>query len=525
MKRNILYILLFSSLLESACQKDFLNKNPTDAYSNGSLWSSQSDASAALNGCYAGWESDYNIIYLDAVSDNSYSQFYWDNYQHLGNGTANPSDLNTASRWDYTTIQKCNWFLANIDRVTMADKLKAQYKGEARFLRAYQYFIMSQLYGDVPLVIKSLTPAEAATVTRTPAADVRKFVTDELAAIATDLPASYSGSDVGRVTQGAALSLKARMELYDKKYADCIADCKKIMGLGYTLFPSYQDLFRIANKNNSEVILDIQYKANDQPNGDMGIMPSSSFGGWSSLSPTQSLVDAYEMTNGKTINDPASGYSENDPYSNRDPRLSASIVYPGLKYEGKYYNSIEANAPDYYNGNNNSPTGYIEKKFTSNLSDFTDIWNTGMNTIVIRYAEVLLTYAEAQIESGIMDNSVYSALDAIRTRAGMPVVDRNVYNSLDKLRTLVRRERRVELALEGLRWFDVQRWQIGPAVRSGVVYGTRLGTVDAATGKLTLTGEHIKVETRSFNAGRDYLWPIPQKERDLNKSLPQNAGY
>lgn len=259
MEKKILYTLLVASLLGTACQKDFLDKTPTDTYSNGSLWSSQSDASAALNGVYAGWENDYNILYMDAVSDNSYSQWYWDNLQHLGNGSASPADPNVLNRWDYKTVQKCNWFLENIDKVPMDDQLKKRYKGEARFLRAYQYFIMSQLYGDVPLVTKSLTTAEAQVLSRNPAADVRKFVVDELTAIQADLPVKYSGNDVGRITKGAALALKARIELYDKKYTDCIADCKTIMSLGYQLFGNYTDLFRITNKNNSEVILDVQY--------------------------------------------------------------------------------------------------------------------------------------------------------------------------------------------------------------------------------------------------------------------------
>ncbi|MFB6454230.1 RagB/SusD family nutrient uptake outer membrane protein [Chitinophaga sp. Hz27] len=525
MKRKIIYMLLLAGMTQSACQKDFLNTKPTDTYANGSLWKSASDAQAALNGCYAGWEGDYNLLYMDAASDNSFSQWYWDNYQHIGNGTASASDNNTQNRWDYKTIQRVNWFMENIDQTKMDDALKLRFKSEARFLRAYQYFTMTQLYGDVPLVTKTLTTDEAAKLTRTSVTAVRQFVYDELKDIAPNLPVSYTGSDVGRITQGAALSLKARMELYDKKYADCITDCKTIMGLGYQLYPSYQDLFRINYENNSEVILDVQYKANDVPNGDIGIMPSSGFGGWASLSPTQALVDAYEMSNGKTIDDPTSGYDENEPYKNRDPRLTASVVCPGQKYEGVFYNSIEAGSADYYNGNNNSPTGYIEKKFTAFLSDYPDMWNTGLNMIVIRYAEVLLTYAEAQIESGVMDGTVYDAIDAVRVRAGMPKVDRTVYSSLDKLRTLVRRERRVELALEGLRWYDVKRWQIGDDVRVGPVYGTRLGTVDKTTGALSLTGNHVLVEQRLFNPKRDYLWPVPQKEIDLNKNLSQNPGY
>ncbi|HTN39437.1 MAG TPA: RagB/SusD family nutrient uptake outer membrane protein, partial [Arachidicoccus sp.] len=485
MKKTIYLIAAFVLLLGS-CQKDLLNRTPLDSYSNGSLWTSQSDAEAALNGCYNGWEGDYNIIYLDAVSDNSYSQFPWEGYQDYGNGTVTPADNNASSRWSYTTIQKCNWFLENVDKTPMDADLKNRYKGEVRFLRAYEYFILSQLYGDVPLVKKTITTTEANAVTRTPVADVRKYILAELDTIAPILPVSYSGGEVGHITRGAALSLKARIELFDKNYADCIKDCQAIMKLGYSLFPSYQDLFRIQNENNSEVILDIQYKENDVVNGDMGVMPSSSYGGWASLDPTQSLVDAYETIKGKTIDDPSSGYNANDPYKNRDPRLSASIVYPGQLYGGKYYNSIESASADYYNGGNNSKTGYIERKFTSNLTDFADMWNTGLNIIVIRYAEILLTYAEAKIESGSIDKSVYDAINAVRKRAGMPGVDQTVYNNQTTLRKLVRRERRVELALEGLRWFDIQRWKIGAQVRSGNVYGTRLGTVNKTTGALTL---------------------------------------
>lgn len=524
MKKTI-YILAAFALLLGSCQKDLLNRTPLDSYNNGILWNSQSDAEAALNGCYSGWEGDYNIIYLDAVSDNSYSQFPWEGYQDYGNGTVTSADNNAFTRWDYKTIQKCNWFLENVDRTPMDEDLKTRYKCEVRFLRAYEYFIMSQLYGDVPLVKNTISTAEANAVTRTPVADVRKFILAELDTIAPILPVSYTGGEVGHITQGAALSLKARIELFDKNYADCIKDCQAIMKLGYKLFPSYQDLFRIQNENNSEVILDIQYKENDVPNGDMGVMPSSSYGGWASLDPTQSLVDAYETIKGKAIDEPGSGYNENDPYKNRDPRLGASIVCPGQLYGGKYYNSIDSTSPDYYNGGNNSKSGYIERKFTSNLADFDDMWNTGLNIIVIRYAEILLTYAEAKIESGSIDNSVYEAINAVRERAGMPDVDQAAYNNQTTLRTLVRRERRVELALEGLRWFDIQRWKIGSQVRSGYIYGTRLGTVDKTTGKLTLKGNHVSVEQRTFNDNRDYLWPVPQAERDINKNLTQNSGY
>ena len=527
MKKTPFILSLLLGMVFTSCQKDFLDRAPKDGYSNSSLWSSENDALAALNGCYSSWSDGYHVLYMDALSDNAYSQYYWEGYTSLGNGSGSPSDTWITDRWSpsYSTIQKSNWFLENVDKTSMDEALKTRMKAEARFLRAYQYFTLTQLYGDVPLVTKTLSPDEANAVSRTAISEVQKFVLDELKAIAAELPVKYSGNDIGRITRGAALSLKARLELYSGKYADCISTSQQVMELGYTLFPSYQDLFRIKNENNNEVILDIQYKENDYSNGNIGVMPSSTFGGWGSLGPTQSLVDAYEAINGKTIDDPSANYNKNDPYNHRDPRLTASIVFPGQLYEGKYYNPIEKSSGDYYNGNNNSKTGYLYKKFTSDLSDYTDMWNTGLNMILIRYAEILLTYAEAKIETGAVDNSVYEALDAVRQRAGMPKVDRATYASQSALRTLVRRERRVELAMEGLRWFDIKRWEIGPQVRQGKVYGTRLGTVDQKNGSITLTGDHIEVESRTFSSERDYLWPIPRKETDVNHNLTQNPGY
>ena len=525
MKKYTYSLLLAASLGLLACKEDFLDRNPLDAYSNSSLWSSANDAATALNGCYSGWEDGYNIMYMDCASDNAYNQYYWEGYTYFGNGSITPSSGSFQNRWSYSTIQKCNWFLEHIDATPMDETLKSRYKSEARFIRAYQYFILSQLYGDVPLVKNTVSTTEANAITRTPKSQIQDFIVSELTDIAPGLPVSYSGNDVGRITRGASLALKSRIELYTGKFAAAAEDAQKVMGLGYSLYPNYTDLFRIANENNSEVILDIQYKENDYSNGNLGVMPASSFGGWSSIDPTQALVDAYEMKNGKLITDASSGYTAADPYANRDPRLNRTIVAPGQLYEGAYYNPIDPASADYYTGGNNSATGYNVRKFVPNLSDFADMWNAGLNMIVIRYAEVLLTYAEAKIETNAIDGTVYDAIDAVRLRAGMPKTDRAIYKDQASLRTLVRRERRVELALEGLRWFDIQRWKIGPEVMTKPIYGVQLGTVDATTGKLTLTGDHIKVEDRAFDPAKNYLWPVPQSEVDINKGLGQNPNY
>ena len=412
----------------------------------------------------------------------------------------------------------------------MSEEVRSRLTAEVRFLRAWHYFLKVTLYGDVPLVTEVLDVKDAY-LPRTPKAEVVKFILDELGEIAPLLPDSYTGSDVGRVTKGAALTLKARMEIFEGDYAACAATCEQIMRLGYSLFPDYRGLFKIANKGNEEVIMDVQYVENLAKNWVLGVLPPASSGGWSSINPTQSLADAYECIDGKTIEESLS-YDPKEPYKNRDPRLDASLIYPGCLYEGSYFNPIDKNDPtgDFYAPYGRSKTGYHPRKYIDNLSDYADMWNTAMNAIVMRYAEVLLMYAESKIELGQIDSSVYEALDAIRTRAGMPAVNQSVYNNQTKMRELVRRERRVELAMEGLRWFDICRWKIGEEVMPGQVYGALLGTVDSETGALNLTDERIKVEVRLFDPAKNYLWPIPQSVIDASQvngeaTITQNPEY
>src|SRR5579859_3806505 len=188
MKHTYIAPAALAALLALAgCNKDYLNKVPLDQYSNGTLWTKASDAQAALNGCYNNWESGDNVIYNDCFTDNAYDQYPWEGFEPVAQGNATPVNLGSASRWDYTTIQKCNWFLENVDKTPMDAALKARMSGEARFLRAYQYFAMEQLYGDVPLVTHTLSIDSANLVKRTPKDQVVGFVIKEMDGIAPDL--------------------------------------------------------------------------------------------------------------------------------------------------------------------------------------------------------------------------------------------------------------------------------------------------------------------------------------------------
>jgi hypothetical protein len=544
-KINCLWIIALALSL-GACKKGYLNTTPMNAYSNGVLWQSSNDVLTALNGCYSFWNGNgQNVLnegyfgaMADCATDNAYDQFPWENWLTLSAGEATP--VNTGfTKWNatYNTIQVCNWFLQNVNGATMDSTLKLRTIGEARFIRAYEYFSLCQLYGNVPLVLNTLTTDSANNVSMTSKANVVSFIISELGAIAPNLPTSYSGADLGRITRGAAIGLKARIELFNHMYTNCIADCGSLMQspFSYSLFPSYVNLFRMANADNQEVLLDVQYKEVDNPFWWLPNVTICSLGGYTSLAPSQSLVDSYETISGDTIHEAGSNYNPLNPYVNRDPRLSATVFYPGAQYSsnlggyGMYYDPISANPEtiDHWGNNNCSPTGYGYRKLTPFITDFDNVSDCGLDIILMRYAEILLTDAEAKIESNRIDASVYQDINQVRERAGMPDVDQSKYNDQSSLRTLVRRERRVELALEGLRWYDIQRWQIGPQVMPGQVGGCLQGSVSQLNGAVTLTaGTQIMAGApRTFDPTKNYIWPIPQMELDLDKNLVQDFQY
>ncbi|MFK2361391.1 RagB/SusD family nutrient uptake outer membrane protein [Bacteroides fragilis] len=290
--KKIIYSLLFAALF-SACSTDFLDRNPLDKPSNEAFWRTEKDAMAAATGCYNGWFSMDEVIYADCASDNAYNPFTWEGWAVQAAGTATPTDPGY-SYMGYGNMVRYNNFLENIHRPEMNEDLRKRLIAEVRFLRAWDYFQKVTHYGDVPLVT-SVLEIKNANLPRTEKAKVVEFILKELKEIAPQLPESYSGSDVGRITRGAALTLKARLELFEHQYDDCMATCSEVMGLGYELFPDYKGLFKIANENNSEVILDVQYVESLYGNWVLGVLPPASVGGWCSINPTQSLVDALSV--------------------------------------------------------------------------------------------------------------------------------------------------------------------------------------------------------------------------------------
>ncbi len=518
------YIIGITTIfLLSTCSDDFLDVVPKDNLSDATFWKTPEDAHLALVGCYNYFEWYFSILYFDAAADNAYDQHF--SWKKLQNGSFLSTDqLNVVQASDYnnTKVRRYNSFLTNIEKVDMDEPIRELYKAEVRFLRAYQYFLKTQSFGDVPLITE-LVPSNF-NLPRTPVEEVQTFILNELEEISKILPIKTNAESGGRITSGAAIALKARLELYMGRYDDAMTDAKKVIDMNYELHSDYRSLFLPENSNtNKEAIFSLNH-ANGFITGifiPQMIQPWS-WGGFSSLSATKSLNDAYETILGKTIDDPTSGYVPERPWENRDVRLSATFVHPGQLFGGKIHNSLDRNLPDGsqnpdYHADGNGPRG------GSNLMKYvipipiSEMQSNGVNVMIIRLAEMYLTYAEAAVELNKNLDIALPLINELRERGNLPPVD-------ELTKDIVRRERRVELAMEGLRYWDIKRWDIGPTALNGPIYGDPDGTVDMNTGEVTYNGTYIKLGDMVFHADRNYLLPIPQYEIDVT-GVEQNDGY
>jgi hypothetical protein len=520
---QLIPVLLLLIIL-SSCRKELLDAQPNDRVSENIFWNSENDALLATNALYLDLDST-SVFTRDALTEIAHTNQNFDTQAFIELGTYDISNAKVYNEWAtaYKGIRATNYFLENVDKVkTTNTALINRYKGEAKVLRAYQYIKLAGFYGDVPLVTKTLSITEAQQITRTPVTAIWDFIDKELSDASALLPASYGAADKGRITTGAAWALKARADLWAGRYqlaADAANQVK-----GYTLYPSYQNLFRYVAENNSEVILDKQFLKDTYFNGVFALLaPYSQKNAQSYYVPTKALVDTYETADGKSITDLTSGFDPYRPYDNRDPRLRFSVFVDGdvLPSGTVFKPAPNSGSPDAVGSTYiASTTGYNIKKYI-NTEDFANPANSGINIILLRYAEVLLTKAEAKIELNQLDAEVYAAINTVRNSRSdvkLPSIPEGLTQA--QLRQIVRRERTVELALEGLHLFDIRRWKTAETVMTGPVNGI---TYVAAANQLATV--QVVSFNRVFNPSRDYLWPIPQKETDLNRNLVQNPNW
>jgi site-specific DNA-cytosine methylase len=549
--KKLIYIscLTFASFALSSCKKSAIDFVPQDQLSSSTFWKSQKDATLALNGCYAYLNNAFNYAYDDGGSDNAYAQYPWEsNATPIAAGNIDATlDQGYGSR--YTFIRRYNYFLDNVSKTPMSASLMKRFIAEAKVLRALTYFDLAKTFGAVPLLKDSYSDPQTTAVAPTAEADVVNFAITEIQSVVADLPASYAGdatTESGRITSGAALAILTRIQLQYGKYTDAVSSAQKVMAAGYQLFrvstlvpddtkddfspyvtfandtekqkfykglASYEQQFWAANEQTSkEIILVSQNITNssyDYGNGLRTLFPPGGLGGWSSITPTQEMVNAYWDRNGNVFTPPtaaarATNYNNGTPnatyveeFKNRDTRLYASILFPGVPW-GRF-------ADDYKfswgkGGGNNSVTGYNFKKLVDPAYTEND-WDGAQDFPIIRYAEILLAYAEAKNEVSGPDATIYAALDDIRDRSGMPAVIQAAYNTKEKLRELIHNERRIELAAEGQRFFDIRRWNIAKDVM-----------------KTTFDITNSPVQERIWQS-KFILMPYPQAALDRNSNL------
>jgi hypothetical protein len=530
-------------LLATACKK--LDLAPSDRYTELTFWQSDDNVNSALNNIYSGIYTSDRIFYNEALSDNAYTKLgVSSGVDALSSGNFTISLPRFQNDWAYYYggIKSCNIFLENVDKnTTLTASLKDRMKAEVRFVRAWHHFNLMKWWGDVPLLKKDISPDEAKVVSRTPRAEVLQFVLDELDAAAAALPTNtqYAKSDWGRVTKGAALALKARVLLYEgNRMNEVVTICEQLINNqaqngAYSLAASYTDLFsdKTVNKESTESIFALQYVPQLRTWGDyIDFAPISAGARTNNLSPTQELVNAYIMTNGKAITDAGSGYNENDPYKNRDPRLAATVVYDQYKWvnpDGStqtiYIKPGTApagqSANEYSRAGQGTATGYYWRKYWD-PNYAAPGFSSGLNLHLLRYAEVLLMYAEAKNALGQMTADVWNTtIRALRVRAGFTDAGALDYPGAGaNLEQIIRNERRCELVMEGIRIDDLRRWKLAETVMNGWVHGAKYGDP-------TVDNGYIQVQLRVFDKSKHYLWPVPPSERALDVNLSQNNGY
>ena len=508
-----LLILITATLLITACDKDFLELNPNDSQSSASFWKTENDYTQALTACYGMLQHphfSYGLPTWDNLTDNAYGQ-------HNGDGYGLPVDM-AQGNIDATMggfvhnvyiqglkgVVRVNVFLNKLQGFSGFDNAtKKKYEAEARMLRAYFYSYLYRCYGEVPIITEPLdlkTQFKAKSTTE----QVYNFMMQDIDFAIANLSDKIYSVEKGRWTRDAAKAYKARMLLYtayDDSGNAIATKMQEVQNLlssisGYSLATEFSDNFLdLKQETCPEIMMSVKFLApNNYTQVDMW------YGDWIVVGPLANFVNEFENADGTTATVVAQTNSKvdvttftNASMTSRDPRLSKTI------FSKEYFNH-----GTYHTPSNNTPTGLGVNKFLSpNLqAPFGYSGQSQQDWVIMRYADVLLMRAEAENELSGATSQVYADVNQVRARVGMPALPIGL--SKEQMRARIRHERRVELAFEGERYFDLKRWKIAEQVINAITDG---------------------VVRRKFEH-KHYLWPLPQSEIDKNKGvLVQNPNY
>lgn len=591
--KKITSILMLTAVLGLGGCSKFLDRQPLDSSSSTTFMQTEDEMNLALNGVYAAafWQFPNNTPLLFAIESstdlaikrtgNAEDQVAMGDGGPFLNGNTLP-----ANSWQqaYRLVSRANTMLDGMtkgkDNVSASSY--GRLRAEALVLRAWAYYHLIGWFGDPVFYTKPLSPSEYETIARTPtAAAVTSLMKDLDEAVAGfDAAGAQPIIAYGRVNKGVALGLKARLAMLIKDYATAkAATLSVISSNGYGLNPRYTDLFMLAGQrtNLNRELMFVQTYPTDVLNPQNWLtvltIPRQVGTSQSSHFPSQQLVDLYEARDGNRI-DRSPLYSPAAPSQNRDPRLrwtvymqgdtmvhntalSASLpyvqpkertifnIYSNVIFKFNWNTGVYDSRPNnidwigylvspWFAGATGSSggVGYVWRKYVDSTQYS---WESKTGYINMRYAEILLTYAEAKIELGEIDGTVWNAINAVRARAGMPPV---TTSSAAELREIVRRERAVEFAGEGLRLIDLRRWDLYNTAMTMPVVGVSLNPADPAeTPSFSADGLPVysaasiakrlktRAQTRVNTNARYKLWPIPQGEIDKNKNIVQNPGW
>lgn len=497
-------IILLIALFFVSCE-EFLDKNPLDQISSPTFWVTQNDADLALAGCYSrlnrnsfNFEGVYNLGIMAGDANQGGQSLGTSSTGTIAAGEMTPTSggiLSSVYNECYQGIASCNFFLENIDRVPLTDEINAKYKGEVHFLRAFFYFTLTDVYGGVPLYTTPISIDESKVPQSSQEQVLEQVLTDLDFAIANLPNTDYSAS--GHVVRGSALALKSRVLLFKSDWAGAAAAAGLV--ISENKFGLYEGEWRniflqYGQDNNPEIMFSTKYLNPDNSSQqDIRIL-------WHGIwNPRTELRDAFECTDGLPIAE-SPLYDPDNWKLNRDPRLVETMRRfedPAIKANGDTvefaYNGVSQTGLEPAKG------GDVETLPIDYATRSEQDW------VLIRYAEVLLNFAEAENEVNGATAQVYEAINAIRERPGIDMPPIPAGLTKDQMRDRIWNERRVELAFEGHRYRDIRRWKIAETYIPSLIEPSGLNRV--------------------FDPSKHYLWPFPQSEIDANENLAQNPNY
>lgn len=511
MRLKVFPIISISVLLLASSCSDFLDLNPKDKKVEGTFFSSKDEMTQAVTAAYVPLRDlvDNDIFTGEGRSDNVHYEFtnnsgsaivYRNDIYNFTNG---PEDtyVNAVYFHCYKGISRANIVIDKLANTKLSQEDRNHIDGQAKFLRAFFYYKLVRCFGGVPIYLHEITDADKTFVSRSSVDDVYKLIVSDAQAAVDELEAPKSFPQSGEATKGSATILLADVYITLKNYAEAEKLLKTLPQMGYGLLPDYADAFALENKNSKESLFEIQYKqglqGGQQSNFIYKFLPrskntllitgvatnNSSIGGWNV--PTQDLIDAYEPG---------------------DKRKSASIAVAEGKYGSDYYFTFSANVPieNYISKPDVTGVPYIKKY----LHPHTDPNNTDDNWPVYRYSEALLFLAEALNEQQ-KTAEAETYLNQVRARAGLQPV---TTSSQSELRDAIFKERRVELAFENKRWYDLLR--SGKAIEIMTAFGKKQKEKYSY-----LTSNTYQIDQHNL------LYPLPFSEVEMNPDLKQNPGY